>query len=640
LETFFVAEVGEEHDRYQLDLEVVQQFKLKGRIFYLPCTSQDQDGESSLRSIIHLGQSNGALDLSNEVRPLLNSLANSVADGMSATEDQQVRDLLRKVRKLDRISTGALAEVMDHVTGICHSIGCTLFLRTTLLAVSGIPGAASCSFVEAFKSFFNHGRKTDWEEITEDDRCAVEEMLAAFFGVSSEEVVNMRRRGLLCEFAALCADSLYMRATQSGTTIDTSGLLGWSQVLVLKARPFVPKFAEFLRNDCYLPGYGLTGWTLRYRHNMLLQNKHQNTITAFASTVPKKVPMLDDIFIADILSKHGVQSALTDSKLRTPEHADHIRDRENISRHDDTYLACLLEPIDDMDRPSGVLRTSTSVAVRSSFGRRDQEAVEEVAMHLSWLLRQAFMEQQQFARTLAERKQLRTFLHHHVKEIENALGELRKYVACTHDPKAVKEHLDFLETIRKLITESEDLNKLVDNIGKLNAIDLVVLRKYLQAFLEGPRKMGDVIVVVEDGAECAGTKFCRDPRRCLLATCLLAEEFITNAIRFSNPKPTKFVVFLARDSHFSVCIAECAADESERVLANLRAHRMPQMALYSNLLEKSDRRGQGTELLTEVTRLTGLKAEYGEHESGSKVYRVRCGTCLQRITGEPSCRES
>jgi hypothetical protein len=139
---------------------------------------------------------------------------------------------------------------------------------------------------------------------------------------------------------------------------------------------FFSEFVSTLEQHCYLPGYGLTGWALRFRQNLRLPDKHPNTIEA------EYERLRDRIGPCRLPSGESVQPY-------PPQHVGHISDH-SIDDKQDTYLLALTDPIDQASVPSGLIRTSSSANLRVRFELRDEEVLNDVAGHLSSLLRTAF----------------------------------------------------------------------------------------------------------------------------------------------------------------------------------------------------------------------------------------------------------
>ena len=361
----FPVRLGVDYSEFAVDPRVVMTCGLRGSIFYLQCVSTDRDGSPTLRGILHLGNSRGTLNLPKEAEELLQTIAATIAD--SAADNERVRgdNCLREIRSCLDPTLPNLQGIVSRVKEVCQSIGCTLFLRSTLLQLIGWVRPDQAQFEAAFTRLLTVSSKwCDLLGATHSQR--LRSMLAKFLGLTPAGCEALLIAPNRVHVAALLAKSLYIRVARAGEDLSSGrDIAGVVASAGFPKQPLEP-FATFVTEECYFPGYGLTGWALRYGYDVLLKDKKPEALRDFyTSSRNIRAPHLSPVI--RILKDLSLLSSLEREPIIALEHADHVREQEGHSRPDDTFLACCLESVDDSHFASGVLRTSTSERLPHAF---------------------------------------------------------------------------------------------------------------------------------------------------------------------------------------------------------------------------------------------------------------------------------
>lgn len=615
----FPVQLDCNNTEFVVDPKVVERCRLKGSIYYLQCVSKDLDGHPTLRSILHLGNSRGDLKLPREAEGLLQTIAAKIADSAADNERLDAEKHLREIRSYVDPAPTNLQGIVSRVKEGCHSIGCTLFLRGTLLHIAGWMRPAQAEFERAFARLL---MKTDeWSEILGDAHAdKIRKMLRGFFGLAPENLDMLLAAPNRVHVAPLLARSLYVRVAQTEEKLshdrDIVGLVASACDPMRSVQPF----AAFLAEDCYLPGYGLTGWTLRYGCDMLLKDKNSGTLTDFFTSKDIHAPHLSAVI--QMLRDLSIESNLAKAPVVAPEHADHIREQGNYSRRDDSFLACCLEPIDDPHFTSGVLRTSTSERLPTTFTGHQVELAQAAARHLSWMLRRVYTRQQQFILEHSLDEESHAYHGHKGRRFDQAVQTIRGAITPESAKlPEVQNALMQLETVGRQLARYRLYGQMVRDLSKLRdeTINPTMVKEYSDRVLDlnpyrGVVRSAIVPQVLPSGE---GQLLVHNLPR----LCFVADEIITNSMKWSPFQPAELCVLVSDGWPLTVQVVECRKEEAAKMtsLVNLPDEELrPYGALFP-----PEKRGGGAQLYEKTLIETELTVLFAERPDGRRVYVVR-----------------
>jgi hypothetical protein len=619
----YQARVGEPSPVFRLDDTVVAECALKGPIYFLPCFSDSGDGEPVLRSIIHLGQAAGNLRLGEEAEPVLHVLSRTVADALARDEEERMRRRLESIYAHKDLTPLDLHHIAVNVSLLCSSLGSALFLNARLLPLVGCCAIEEGDVVEAFRRLFNVLNAAGWDILTLPKKEKLQAMIAAYLGIDAGHVPLVVRSGAH-HLASLLGTCLYVcvaRTDREEPSNDLEDLLRLAQKDP-DDRQYADAFVGFLTGQCYLPGYGLTGWCVRYQRAMCLPNKSQEQVLAFFNAVKDQLEVPQPTAIVETLRflQPPVESQLAANPIQTPAHADHIRDCPHRSQREDAFLAVPLESMDDGVTASGVLRTSTSVTLRSSFEKAAEKAVTLVAQHLSLLLRGEKMRQQSFVQKYSDFEQLRKYLYHKLKRFTDALKHVEDACLPLSDsaiPTKIRDHIDELKAICGHVVRSRKHDKLLHYLRGKKADRLPVgpLAEILRDFIESPCCASQVVVKMARDVVTSESPITHKDQ--VLPLCLLIDEVLTNSARYSRPE--EIVILLYGRDAVAVQVVEGGKGLSKELEEPVQVE-PNERSPYPTIL--GPREGEGGEMIRQLALETRVHVTWAEYRTGFKVYML------------------
>jgi hypothetical protein len=613
VKTLYCGLLGASDSPFTIDDKIVKQCKLCGKVYFLPCFTITTNGTVILRSILHLGRADGKLQLPDEVKPLLSQVARGVAEGFENTERDQMEAILRQIHRHDKLTPDTIRIIAEDVSTLCRSVGCAIFLKVDLIHLVGFERADETVVKNALQHFLSAAHRLKWAHIDPITATKIREMLCAFLGTDKQGLDKLLgKRGDL-PFTSLAAKRLYVRVGRSGETIKHS----YFHDVIRQRSPdelFLPTFAAFLSQYCYLPGYGLTGWVIRYRYDMRLRNKRPETIDQFfqENRAQIKAPPLNMLAKLQI---QGVPSYLRESPIVKPAHVDHIQDRAGISHKEDTFLACALEDVDHPNYACGVVRTSTSETLRADFENLDQENLKRVATHLSNVVRKEFTAQQQFMTEIFERRHLHQVIRHSWRSFGQNVRKLQQRLK---DPdKELSTILNVLEHTGHWADHFVHWYDLGDDITHHTLPDSIneyrdLIERAL-AHCKNSFQHFQVTCLLE-------SKRPQLSKEQLLLLATVVEEVVTNIKKHSSESVLGVIVTVGMEQWLEIQIMECAASKAIQARQLFSTNTwLP----YDDLLNKpeSTRDGEGRRIIEEGI-LQGIIVRYAILENNMKLYSV------------------
>lgn len=607
------ARVGDTSAEFSLKREVVQRCQLLGKIFYLPCCTTATTGNEQLKSILHLGHSRGTLEISNEVLPLLQHLGAQVADGMAHQERKDMEAKLQAVHSCDSPRQADLEQITKDVADATRSLGCTLFLNSQLLHLIEWPAVKIGELKEALVQLLLAGRDGHWAEIPARRPCErLKRMLADFLGLESCQIDTVISTPNLDHIASVLSEHLYVRAAQSNKPARADALINIVSASLDEPRDAARHLGRFLLEECYIPGFGLTGWVIRYRCSMLLKDKTDDSLRQFFDQFlasirpPRLAPIIETLQGIDLPSR------LKEMPVIRPKHADHISEDPQRRQSQDTYLGFPLEEIGDPVTAAGMLRVSNSASLRQSFEKEDEDTVKDAAIHVSHLLRREYMRRDRYVYDRIVKKSAEFAFQHEVSHLRDDIADLSRTVAEYVPDGERAETEKILGKLDKACAKAERNQELKD------------LRESIVQVNEANGSKGKLHLYIERWLTLSGlaAEFADPPAPdetrtngvVMLAFCYLVEEIVQNIQ--VHRKKTDVCVRLCGGPAVAVLIAECNLSG----FAALGAEEQNWLP-YRNLAKGTPRGGM--KLIDLVAALLNISVQYREESDGKYLYFAR-----------------
>ena len=161
----YVSKIGSDDPRFQLDQVLVDACNLRGNVYFVPCFTNGKRLIAHLKSILHLGRSDGNLAIPDDCIPMLQAFGQAFAGWLEDEEKRRVSENIEKIRNTNLLTADTLAEVCRDVRTACGSLDCTMFLnlRYVNLLDSSLPGLEGVQYL--FKKFFLHCSEAGWDNV-------------------------------------------------------------------------------------------------------------------------------------------------------------------------------------------------------------------------------------------------------------------------------------------------------------------------------------------------------------------------------------------------------------------------------------------------------------------------------------------
>lgn len=428
----YEAVVGIDNPRYSLDSVLNTECNIKGHVYFIPCCSHDEIDGDTLESILHVGSIDGQTTLTAESLPLVITLSKRVAEWLVNERHHESARIIRDIRNIDSCDHATFDTICKMVANATASLGCTLFLNASELQLLGLAWASEEGLSEGLLRLVN--RFELWETLLGTDGSEkMTAMFSAFMGIDLCRAKSILRGPAGKHVARLASSALYVRVCQSNSpgslnelgvlleTMDSTDRVEW-----------VKRFGSYIATNAYLPGYGLTGWVLRYRQQMALADKHFNSIADFHHGIRDLVGPAWSLPIKRMLKMNGIAgSSLETDSCPVPVHADHISEDPLHQLPHDSYLACPIQGIDALEKPLGVLRISNSASMRHRFTEDDEATVMGASRHISNLLRREYMRQEAYLAEILDRRGDEDDFYHCIFRLNEKIIDLRRII---HSP--------------------------------------------------------------------------------------------------------------------------------------------------------------------------------------------------------------
>lgn len=412
----------------RLDQQIVSACSLIGEHYFIPCCCSS-DGVGTpiiLHSILHVGSSSGSIRLEQDSVPLMLTFAGRIAEWLETERMRDCAVATGSIRAIEVCSLDSLRQIACEVATVTASIGCTVFIHSECLPLIGMRQIDSDRLSEAMVMFVSNVEV--WPELLGEGRAhRIIDMFASFFGITSADCLSLLTHVGFEHCAAIAASALYVRAAQSNASEVVESLE--SIVLHRPRMPlaeFTQLFGRFLFENCYFPGYGLTGWVLRHGHSMCLPDKSAVAIDRFYKSLPAYLDTpWNKTVLAALRCLHDGATALETGNWICPTHADHVSEDLERQSPDSAYIAFPIEGIDAIGRPAGVIRVSCSHRVNRRYSREDTATVAEAARHVSVLLRRTYMRDTAYVAKYVRHRGEQSDLSHFLANLREGVEKLR-----------------------------------------------------------------------------------------------------------------------------------------------------------------------------------------------------------------------
>jgi hypothetical protein len=610
------AVVGDTSAEFDLRPEVVERCQLKGKLFFLPCCTTTTTGDARLKSILHLGHSRGSLEIPSEVLPLLQDLGTQVADGVAQQERDEVAAKLVTIRNCDTPSRANLELIAKETAKATHSLGCTLFMNAQLLHLIGWQPININDLKDAFTNLLFAARDGHWPDVLTVESCLrLNRMLACFLGLSSTQIESVVHSFRLTPVAKLLAENLYVRVAQSNKPAPGDVLATVLLASLDEPREAAQHLGRFLLEECYVPGFGLTGWVIRYRHSMLLGDKEGRSLEDFFHRISSRIRLPRLAPIIETLQGIEPRSSLREMAVLPPEHADHISEDPDRRNPQDTYLGFPLEEIGDPVAAAGVLRVSNSANLRRSFEVEDEAVVKAAAIHVSHLLRREHMRRDPYVYDKIVRRSTEAAFQHDVSHVEDDVNALVRTVGKCLQGEELSKAQSTLTKLREACVkarQSQVLDELRESIVQVNEANgsKCRLHEYLRKWL----RLSELSEFVAEPPVAPTEDETRMNGVVMLALCYVVEEVVRNIEE--HRKKTKVCVRVSDDPGVAVLITEF----SHLDLTGARIETQGWLP-YRDLAQ--GRSGGGMKLFDLVAALLDITVQYRTEADGQYLYVAR-----------------
>jgi hypothetical protein len=453
-------------------------------------------------------------------------------------------------------------------------------------------------------------------------------MLMAFLGVDIDGLhTAIHHSGFSDHLARLMNSCLYLPAAQSN---DKDAPL--HVVTCLKAifasdgEQRNAHLNHLLTKYAYLPGYGLTGWVLRYKTHVHLATTDVSSITSFHDDVCNNLVTWPAVrAIVRTLELIGVQTRLHESQLVPPVAAGHVRDAPKHRAETDAFEAYPLEEIDSVEFPGGVLRASATALRAAFFEPRAPILMQDTARHLSWVLRRSYMLGERFTMAISEAELIRDHLYHKVERYRPIANNLKETIANGTIAQQRQLVDDARIALSELCARVDGIRKQYIGARRLCSAHWTTheeLKAGMQSFL--PESMQGIDISFKLAEQAKNTSACVNLPKCALYICLLVDEIICNDLKHIQNPPTSIGVQInaAPELTVNVLMPRGVHQPSERL--EFTDETLP----YARLLHKDGQHsGGGSLLLYKATTTTHLNVTYGSLKPSGNRYVISCHGC-------------
>lgn len=621
-------------DRFCLDETIVSGCQLRGEILFVPCYTYEHGTQRrTLKSIMHLGSQLGLVKVPREQYPLLLSLGVRVADWLSAEDRREADKLIKSVRDNAEASLPAMKSMASAVTSMTHSLGCSMFVNALHVKLLGVSGVTTENLESLFIKLFQ--AYSHWTEFfDEKTSLTLLRMFSEFFGVPVDTLRTMIASPDRNELARVVAHVVYVRVAhveagdkstqvQSIDNYDATSAVNDLCDLAAKHGDLsdwesAEAFGSFLTRNSYLPGYGLTGWVLRYHHPLRVADKSESSLAktlksgTFQAGATWKQPILD---VLGYLGIDPALSAVSNDPGVVPEHADHVTDHRKSGR-DDSFLAHPIEGFGFSELPAGVIRISGASSMRREFDVSDADVLASVSRHIANVLRTEHLRQRSYLEDVLSQRGDDADFRHVFTRLDEGIGMIREELLNTDGVMTFDDQLpSTVERLQELCDKAlarDDQRAIALNVRNAEDSQWTC------------RMFADSLVVWLDAAKlsprittCGNHQHASINKTSVVYMFRTVEEIVRNLLR--HQKVEGVCIWVAESGH--VYVSGDSVGDVESACAEWHPYRK---------LYEGAGRGGGAKVLADANASAGVTVDYGiptdAEEERSMIVRIGPGS--------------
>lgn len=587
---FYCVNHSKQYRWFTLDPDLAKECRITGTVCFVPCCTSEDDGTEVLRSIVMLANSKGETvfdaeghlggrDDSSSLSNLLEGLGTAVAESLATGDRREVERELASLREETLLDARRLERAANSGTKLCHSLGCTVWLRADLLSLVGGPVISTNDLGDVFKKLFSSRADGVWDRLDRDLTRVALEMVAAFLGVDVEAAGALLDSPEMKEITPLIGRSTYVMVAMSTSEATVGGMTALERASSSLSSlmdafgherddaKFGTMVCEFLAEQTYLPGYGLTGWVLRHRVDMRLASATEEDIKAFWRDVKRSCARGGNVELAisKACKRRGFSTVLWEDAAAIPKHVGHLGEQPTSPKELETFLCCPLEQIDDSETVAGVVRVSTSGSARSEFSAEDLQSLSALRVHLSRLLRSQYVAANTFSQKMGIDQEFRNLIKHKNAHVPEELEKIER--------EALQQELDISEPLSYLYEFSDRLNwymncraMLITLSSRPDSLSPEILFDFVRSWFKERRLRADV-TTLRNGAVPECLDLVRQTHLDVFSFCKIVDELVTNACRH-RPEASQHIVVVIGATSTAVCVViECDAAAVSRYRA-------------------------------------------------------------------------
>lgn len=554
------------YQHFTLDRKLASDCHIDSDVIFLPCVASGSDGSTTLRGILVLGSSTGHPPMNGREQTLQN-LASQIAASMASDERLFIDERLKRIRSQGSFTLSSLQCIAEKAALTTRAMVARVWLRIDLVAMLIGRPLRREPIAKAFQRYLQSvARNGLWRESPPGVR-----LTAAFFGVSVSEMEEIGRSAT-DSLASYVVDHLYLPVAH-WDVIDQSDMKAGESLLVLfdalsslehqfRSQPddcLFCKSVECVMERCYLPGYGLTGWSLRYIdapvrldnltetegdriHQQVLKSPHDFQLKAVDLMIKRDVPA----------SAIGNGESLS---IPSPVISQHVRDHYyKIRQPLDTVMCVPFGTLEPLEYPRGILRVALSSSPTGIFDEEDESRLDSIASHLTELLMSKMFRWERSVSQYDVGPKLQNFLAHRLKRFGQDAARLRSELS--NDPnvsdglKLASKGVDIVaRTVDRIEATRQFLRGLAFDDGELLSAESV--SAYIVHWFE--KHSYGVPVSTSNSTVGQVSTF---KAEWLIDLCLLVDEIVFNACIHSNPSPQCFEINLNCDGGIRLEVVE------------------------------------------------------------------------------------
>jgi hypothetical protein len=595
----------------------------------------------------------------NDGLPLLENFARQLAGSVSDLDRTASDHRLAKIRSITSCTPDSLACIAEKAAASCRAITSRIWLRMDCAEI--VTGTIIDRFeltraIERYLQILAK-RPNGAGESSADELPPGAAMIASFFGVQDHALPNCCD-GATFSLAELVTSSLYFPVASADSLAGERAAITGDDFrrlisAVVSSYRNEPDDALFLKDTAklfettYLPGHGLTGWSLRYgklpiRAAQLGDEDAKLIYQRAKASTQDCEPSGVDRQLAEQLHGKVDDSVLFNRKIPVPRIRQHVRDHNyTIRRPFDALMCAPFGEFDSDAYPSGIVRMTLASSFTGRFDDRDEQVLLAVTSHLTDLLRAKLMEKSHFIQKYDNDEQMRHYLAHRLRRFRGDVETLQTWCATVNEslPADVLESISRLDFISRRIGWYGAYRKFLREIASIPSGDVTIgcLESYLTHWFRGQSYGTPVAVKLVGDAE-NGTPVLKNGES-LLLLCLLVDELVANSSFHSDPRPQTIEVALQSRGigRLVVVIHELygSADDSAKGTVLSGGSRDIRWMGYEQYLRTSigdrpGRQGRGAEYISRWSSQLGVDVLVGDR-SGERLYVVAEPASLEQF---------